>query len=245
LTEVVFVGTSDAFGAGGRRQSAILVRAPEGTVLLDCGVTTATGLVDLGVEREELDAILVSHYHGDHFGGIPQILLACLYEDARRRPLWIAGPQGIEERVRSVSAALGYPLEEREWTFPMRFAELQPGEDTPVGPAMAGVFETHHQRDVCPHGLSLQAGGERIVFSGDTGWFASLPHHARGAGLFICECTFLESGFEYHLSLEEISERRTEFDCGRIILTHLGREMSERRGSCEFETADDGLVLRL
>jgi ribonuclease BN (tRNA processing enzyme) len=71
MSEVVFVGTSDAFGAGGRRQSALLVRAPQGAVLLDCGLTTVTGLVALGIERDEIDAIVVSHFHGDHFGGIP------------------------------------------------------------------------------------------------------------------------------------------------------------------------------
>ena len=44
MTEVTFVGTSDAFGAGGRRQSAIFVRGPGGAALLDCGGTTLTGL---------------------------------------------------------------------------------------------------------------------------------------------------------------------------------------------------------
>src|SRR5678815_1982261 len=108
MSEVVFVGTSDAFGAGGRRQSAVLVRAPQGGVLLDCGGTTATGLTALGIEREEIDAILISHFHGDHFGGIPLLLLASLYEDQRRKPLVIAGPPGIERRVHQLASALGY-----------------------------------------------------------------------------------------------------------------------------------------
>ena len=81
MNEVVFVGTSDAFGAGGRRQSAILVRGPRGTLLMDCGATTNTGLAELGVDRNEIETILISHFHGDHFGGIPLFLLAALYED--------------------------------------------------------------------------------------------------------------------------------------------------------------------
>ncbi len=65
MDEVIFVGTSDAFGAGGRRQSAILVRGPRGCMLMDCGATTNTGLADLGIDRNEIDIILISHFHSD------------------------------------------------------------------------------------------------------------------------------------------------------------------------------------
>ena len=94
MSEVVFIGTSDAFGSGGRRQSAVLVRGPSGAYMLDCGMTTGTGLCELGIERDEVDTILVSHFHADHFGGIPPFLLAALYEDERRHPLRIGGPPG-------------------------------------------------------------------------------------------------------------------------------------------------------
>ena len=71
MTELVFVGTSDAFGAGGRRQSAMVLRAPHGAVLVDCGATTCTGLSAVGIPRAEIDAIVISHFHADHFGGVP------------------------------------------------------------------------------------------------------------------------------------------------------------------------------
>src|SRR5690606_14625302 len=96
MSEVVFVGTSDAFGAGGRRQSAIFARGERGGMLLDCGATTNTGLAQLGIPRDEVDVILISHFHGDHFGGIPAFLYAALYSDRRRHPLDIVGPPEIE-----------------------------------------------------------------------------------------------------------------------------------------------------
>ena len=121
MNEVVFVGTSDAFGAGGRRQSAILIRGERGTLLMDCGATTTTGLNDLGVDRDEIDAIVVSHFHGDHFGGIPLFLLGAMYEDERTRPLEIAGPLGIENRVRGLAHAMGHPLNDGAWKYAIRF----------------------------------------------------------------------------------------------------------------------------
>lgn len=245
MPELLFVGTSDAFGAGGRRQSAILMRAGSGSVLLDCGPTTVTGLNDLGVEREELDAIAISHFHGDHFGGIPLLLLAALYQDGRRRPLRIAGPPGVEERVRAAAFALGHPIETREFSFPIEYQELLPGIEAQVGPVRVRAFETHHQPESCPHGLAVAAGRQRVVYSGDTGWFDGLPAHAAGADVFVTECTLLERGYPFHLSYEELALHRARFDCGRTLLTHLGPEMSVRRGCLELETADDGMAIKL
>lgn len=245
MTEVVFVGTSDAFGAGGRRQAAVLVRMPGGSVLLDCGMTTGTGLTALGVSREEIDAILISHFHADHFGGIPQFLLSALYEDGRRRPLRIAGPPGVEARVRAASAALGHPIIDAERSFPLHFVEMGTKQETEVGPVQVTAFATRHQPDACPHGIAVRSGNERVVYTGDTGWFEGLPRFASNAQLFVCECTQLVRGYDFHLSHEELVEHKGEFDCGRMILTHLGADTSARRGRLAFETADDGLVIRL
>ena len=158
MSEVVFIGTSDAFGAGGRRQSAILLRAPGGNVLMDCGPTTGTGMSDLGISRDEIDTILISHFHGDHIGGIPALLLGAFYEDSRKHPLRIAGPPGIEARVRELAAALCYDLKDRQWSFPILFEELIPGKKTEIGPVTVHSFKTFHQPHTCPHGLVVDVG---------------------------------------------------------------------------------------
>ncbi len=245
MSEVVFVGTSDAFGAGGRRQSALLVRAPHGSLLLDCGGTTNTGLAALGIDRDEIDAVLISHFHGDHFGGIPALLLAALYEDQRRKPLVIAGPHGIERRVHQLASAIGYGIEERDWTFPIQFMEMNVEREIEIGPTRVRSFETRHQPHTHPHGMIVRAGSHSIGYSGDTGWFDQLPRLVRNVDLFVCECTYQHSGFDFHLNYETLSAHKPEFDCGRMLLTHLGSEMSARRGQCDFETADDGLRVRL
>ena len=175
MSEVVFIGTSDAFGAGGRRQSAILLRASSGTALLDCGATTNSGLRALGTDRDEIDTILISHFHGDHFGGIPLLLLAALYEDERRKPLWIAGPPGVESRVRSLATALGHPIEGREWGFPLHFEEFAVGRNTEVGPMQVSAFDSLlpvvklvDRLNPLPFGLSLIAAGTKSQPASET-----------------------------------------------------------------------------
>ncbi|MFP6654824.1 MAG: MBL fold metallo-hydrolase [Myxococcota bacterium] len=245
MSELIFIGTSDAFGAGGRRQSAIFLRGARGGMLLDCGTTTNTGLNQLGLSRDEIDVVLVSHFHGDHFGGIPAFLYAALYVDARTHPLEIVGPPEIEARVHKLAEAMGHHLAGRDWPFPLSFREIHPGESISSGPADLEAFATQHQPEAHPQGYRIQLGREKIAYSGDTGWFDGLPNQIAGSDLFICECTFHEAGLDFHLSLEELRAHRDELDCGRLILTHLGNHMTDRRGQLEFETADDGLVVRL
>ena len=245
MSEVTFIGTGDAFGAGGRRQSAVLLRTGSGTVLIDCGATTCGGLHAIGAERDEIDAIVVSHFHGDHFGGIPLLLLAAIYEDRRSRPLVIAGPPDIEARVYALAAAMGHDLTKHEWPFRIEFREVPPGAAQSIGPARIASFETKHQLEAHPHGYDIRCGGHRVVYSGDTGWFAALPRHAAGADLFICECTYHSRVLDFHLNYELLCDRQREFDCGRMMLTHLGSEMAGRTDTDSFEIADDGMVVKL
>lgn len=245
MNEVVFVGTSDAFGAGGRRQSAVFARGQRGAMLFDCGATTNTGLSQLGITRDEIDVILVSHFHGDHFGGIPGFLYAALYADRRRHPIEIVGPPELEARVRALGAAMGHPLDNRDWSFPIRYREIAPGESLDAGPAQITAFATAHQLEAHPQGYRARLGRESIAYSGDTGWFDGLPRAVAGSSLFICECTLERASLDFHLSLEELRAHREDLDCGRLILTHLGEDMSARRGQIELETADDGLAVKL
>jgi ribonuclease BN (tRNA processing enzyme) len=245
VIRATFVGTSDAFGAGGRRQAAIFVETPSGGLLLDCGPTTGTGLAALGLARDAVDAIAVTHFHADHFAGIPQLLIGAQYEDGRKKPIEIAGPPGVEARVRSAAAAIGLALESHSFGYQIRFAELAPGRTLDLGLARVDAFQTYHQPESVPHGLVVSVGGRRLAYSGDTGWFERLPEFVRGADLCVCECTFLEASFEYHLDYRTLVERAGRFACERLVLTHLGSQMAPLRGRLELETADDGLTIAL
>jgi ribonuclease BN (tRNA processing enzyme) len=129
--------------------------------------------------------------------------------------------------------------------FTLRFVELPAGRSLDLGIARVESFPTHHQPESDPHGLRVEVAGRRIAYTGDTGWFARLPHELAGADLCICECNFLEPTFEYHLDYRTLLEHAKELRGGRLVLTHLGSGMSERRGTLELEMADDGLVVPL
>jgi ribonuclease BN (tRNA processing enzyme) len=245
VTEITFVGTSDAFGAGGRRQSAILLRGASGNALIDCGATTGSGLHELGVSIDEIDVILISHFHADHFGGIPLLLLAALYEENRKRQLQIAGPPGIEARVRRLADAMGHGFEGRAWAFPIHFVELPAGVRSEIGPLRIRSFATHHNPDaIAARPADRRRRREdrllrrhRLVRRPAAPGRGQRPVHLR-----------------VHLSPQRLRLPPLARAAGReprplrlraMILTHLGQEMADRRGKSEFETADDGLTIRI
>src|SRR2546430_14982978 len=91
---VRFAGSGDAFGSGGRWQTCIHVSGEGQVVLVDCGATSLTALKAQGLDPGAVDAVAVTHLHGDHFGGLPFLILDGQFS---RRParLQVAGPPGI------------------------------------------------------------------------------------------------------------------------------------------------------
>jgi len=131
VVTVQFVGTGDAFGTGGRLQACISVRWPAGHVLLDCGATSLVGLKRLGVDPGSVDAVLVSHLHGDHFGGLPFLILDQQFA-CRERPLLVAGPAGLGDRLHAAMEVLFPGSSGVRRRFPDRGPRIRTSDGVPM-----------------------------------------------------------------------------------------------------------------
>src|SRR5512143_413212 len=103
---VVFLGTGDAFSAGGRYQAAYLVQSAGSSLLLDCGPGTLGSLKRHDLPAAPIDTIILSHFHGDHFAGLPFLFLQYTYVEPRVKPLKLVGPPKVEERVMRLYEAM-------------------------------------------------------------------------------------------------------------------------------------------
>jgi ribonuclease BN (tRNA processing enzyme) len=242
---VVFLGSGDAFSAGGRHQAGYLVRSPEGVSLLDCGASTLTTMKQHGIDTAPIDQIFISHLHGDHFAGIPFFLLEYTYERPRQRPLRIAGPPGTEERVRALFSIVYKEPAAHPLPFPLEFIEMLPDVPVVFGELRIEPFRVPHQEKEISLGFSLNFAGRRIVYSGDTGWTEELITRSQGADLFICECSYFDTRQPFHIDYPRLAEHRSRFTAKRMILTHLGRETLTRRDEIEIELASDGLAVEI
>ncbi len=244
MSEIVFVGTGDAFGSGGRRNSAIVVRDAGRSILLDCGPTTLGGLKLLGIDPLEIDAIALSHFHGDHIAGVPFLLLDYLYQHERERPLEILGPPGVAERLAALTQAYDYHLE-RDRRYALRYVEFTVDKAIEVAGFRLTPMPAVHQAHTCPHMLRIDTERRSLVFSGDTGWHDALPTRVGDVDLFVSECVFFDHDFEFHLSHHRLDRERARFQCGALRLTHLGSQVLENEARVRFDTAHDGLRIEL
>src|SRR5690348_6016569 len=97
--KLTVIGCGDAFGSGGRSNTCFMVEEGGCTILLDCGASAPVALKARNVDLNTIDGVVLSHLHGDHFGGLPFLLLDWQFHQRRERPLTIAGPPGTRERL--------------------------------------------------------------------------------------------------------------------------------------------------
>ena len=92
-----FVGCGDAFGSGGRYNTCFHVTGQNVNFLIDCGASVAAGPeAARHIARDDIDLILITHFHGDHFAGLPFLLLDAQF--SRRVPA--AGDRRTDRRSR-------------------------------------------------------------------------------------------------------------------------------------------------
>jgi ribonuclease BN (tRNA processing enzyme) len=247
--ELTFLGTGDAFASHGRFQSGYIIEAPCCRVLMDPGPTSLCAMKRNGFKPAEIDIVLVSHLHGDHFGGLPFLLLEYLYESSRTGDLIIAGPRHLEERTWRLFKTMfpGTKPDLPRLIRQLKFITLEPGSDLEVGPIRVAAMRTPHMKPP-ETSLALRLGinNRTVVFSCDSGWTDEIVTFSAGADLFLCECTYFDSTeLDFHMNYPGLSANRQRFNVGRMLLTHIGREVLDRISDVELETAQDGMKIQI
>jgi ribonuclease BN (tRNA processing enzyme) len=243
---VTFLGTGNAFSGAGRAQSAVLIEDHGGRWLLECGATTPYLLKREGIDPSTIEMVAVSHLHGDHFAGLPFLLLGARDEEGRKSALYLVGPPLLKARIKDLLLGLYSESNPDEWPFPLEYHALKPGQSLLVLGRTIRAFAANHMTDGTALCLRVESEGKVIAFSGDTGALAPLAEVAEGADLFICECTLEKPAQVRHLSVEDIARLRPGWNARRVVLTHLSAESRRAaEGLSGVEVAEDGAWIEL
>jgi ribonuclease BN (tRNA processing enzyme) len=243
--KVTFVGAGDAFGSGGRFQTCIMVDSPGFRFVIDFGASSLIALNKLGIDHNTIDAIVFTHLHGDHCGGIPFLLMDAMLAAKRARPLTIAGPRDTKARIAGVCEALLPGMRVMKPKFELEYVEMEVGSEHEIGPLRITAYPALHAEETNPTSLRIGVAGKVVSYSGDSAWNENILKVSHGADLFVCECYFYEKPIRHHMNYPDIKVHRGEFGAKRLVLTHLSREMLEHKDSIPEECAYDGMEIDL
>ena len=242
---VRFVGSGDSFGGGGRFQTCILVDGPATRVAIDFGASSLIALAQQGILPNSLDAVLLTHLHGDHCGGVPFLLIDAMLAAKRARPLVVAGPSGTREHLAVLREALFPGSASMTPKFVLDYREMTIGAPNRILDLVVTPRPARHTPQTNPTALRVEVGGRVIAYTGDTEWTDEVARVAAGADLLIAECYFYAKPIRWHLNYPAVAEHVRRAGARRVILTHMSAEMLDHRADVPEECAEDGMVIEL
>jgi ribonuclease BN (tRNA processing enzyme) len=242
---LTFIGCGDAFASGGRRNTCFYIAGTQPHFLIDCGATSLIGLKQLHVNLNAIGTILITHFHADHFGGVPFLILDAVFSK-RQNPLVIAGPPGLKEKYHQFMD-LSFPgSSTTSLRFDVQLMELSQRTLATIGDLRVTPFPVVHGPQVgdC-FAYRIEIRDRVLTYSADTQWTDALIEAGKHSDLLICEAYFRERKVPWHLDLATLAQNVSKIQSKRIILTHMSNDVLDHLDSINFECAMDGMSVSL
>lgn len=247
------IGSSPSVQRPGRACSCYLLRTRDSSVLFDIG-SGALGNLHAAIDYPQLDAVIISHMHADHFLDLIPLRYGLKYGPLLRdgrMPVFL--PPGGEAMLRKPSA---FPSEGPDDFLDevLSIHEYDPARPLEINDLRLTFRQTRHYIET--YSIRAEHGNASIVYSGDTAPCDSVVEHAADCSLFLCEATLglgHEEGMRGHSSAEEAGEMAQRAGVHRLVLTHYGstyapdelEEAAQSAFSGRCSMADDGIELSI
>ncbi len=218
--EIFFIGVGEACDSAHGNTSALVTTESGTRVLLDCGFSVPHHYFRTFADAPGPDYVWISHFHGDHFFGLPLLFLR-LWQKNRTRPLPIVSQQGVADKVRN-ALELAYPGFEEKLSFELSFHTVSPEETAAIGGLNWSTAATEHSQHNL--GLLLDDGSKRLYYSGDGRPTAQVQELVQGCDCIIHEAFRLVDEFPYHGSITSCLDLADTAGVDTMALLHLDRD---------------------
>ncbi len=213
---IVLLGTGTCQLQSHRKASSVLLELDDLRLVYDFGRGIADRLAEIGLRQDDVEHVVLSHFHPDHLSDLIPYLQAASWSriDPRTRDLHVYGPRGLEVQLMRLLGLFG-PDNLVRPHFRVHLHESR-GEELTVGAHDFGFADLPPAGN---RGLKLTHGGRSYAFTGDSSYHRQEVEFLRGVDLAV-----IDAG---HLEDDEILALAAEAQVPRIVCSHLYRELDE------------------
>ena len=223
---VTFIGVGEAFDEN-LPNTSVLVREQGRALLLDCGFTAAQAFWRYAENPLELEGVWISHFHGDHYFGIPALLVRSI-EEGRTSPLTIVGQPGVSNIVLA-AMHLAYPGTLSKAEFEVRFLEAVEGKALEASGFQLTFAPSSHPSPCLAVRVKGRSGS--LFYSGDGRPTDESLDLAGGCSLIVHEAFALEADYPGHGTVDGALGFARSAGAGALALVHVQRRVRRTRAS--------------
>lgn len=217
-----FLGTGTALSKS-RGWSSFLIND---TILVDPPPDATHSLRVLKIEPISIESVIISHFHADHYFGMPFLILELFYFRPSNSPkVQVLAPIGAKEKIKSLMR-LAYEdvvRDNPEIMDILDFIEILPLSEIEINSIKITPYPVLHN-NIEAYGFRFQFNDLIMSFTGDTGMCAQLYEIVKDSDVLLSEMSNIDRESPYHLNLEEVRKlagflRLSKLK--RVIATHL------------------------
>ena len=221
------IGCSGSFAGPDSAASSYLLEETDAggrtwRVLLDLG-SGAFGPLQSAIDPTELDAVIVSHLHPDHFLDVTGLEVFWAYHERTDLPqLPVHGPAALPDRLAAVLSRDGHVPDGVD-RVPFAYGAIEDGQLLEIGPLRIEVRAVLHPVEA--YGFRITSGDQVLAYSGDTDTCPALLDLAADADLFLCEAGYIEGRDDrftgVHLTGRRAGQIAERAHVRSLALTHV------------------------
>ncbi|MCX7966172.1 MAG: ribonuclease Z [Syntrophorhabdaceae bacterium] len=239
--KIKILGTGTSIPTLTRLSSSYLVITKGKHILVDIGPSVVRRLLEFGYAVNDIDAVLLTHFHVDHTADLSTLLFACNYGiEPRYKPLLLLGGLGLKRFFKTMASI--YPWIKPNY-YELILKTLSHGEYF-YDNILIKTIRVNHNRESIAIKITDR---KSVVFSGDTSFSKNLIKLAHNTDLLIAECSFPERVVKGHLNLKSLQKIIEKAKPKKVILSHLYPDWDAYRGVLNEPCliGEDGMELEI